>query len=390
MASPPKPSVEILLAREGGVSRGAVVADGVVTDYRVARAEAPGRAGGVYRGRVMKTLPGFGGAIVSLPGGEAWLDLARAGGKIAEGMSVTAQVLQEGWAGKRPRASLAPAIAGRFLAFMPGAKRAAFSHRIAEGAARARLGALLAGFGKAGAAGQFLALHRAARANDAVLRHEAERLRAAWASALTAAIGEGPAVLVPPADAAMDLLRLFVDDAVARIAVDSEALAGAVRGWLAESAPEWQGRVEREPVGRARLDSNEVREEIEAALEREVPLVGGGALLIDETAALTAIDVDTDRGANGYSAATTFAAVNREAAGAIARQIRLRNLGGRVAIDFAGLGAGRNLAETVRALRRAVADDPMAVEIAAPSALGLVELVRRRERPTLAAMLGRA
>ncbi len=388
-------SAEILLARDDGGSRGAVVADGVLTDYRVARAAQPGLAGGLYRGRIVKLLAGLGGAVVAIPGGEAWLDLARAGGNVAEGAAVTLQVLQEGWAGKRPRATLAPAIAGRFLAFMPTAKRAALSHRIAEAAARTRLGALLAGFAKPGAPGHFLALQRAPGATEAMLRHEAERLRAAWPEpGGDLAAGDAPAVLVPPPDAVIDLLRLFLDERVARIAVDSEALAGAARAWLAAWAPEWQGRVEREPIGRARIEGAEIAEQLDMALEREVALPGGGALAIDEAAALTAIDVDTDRHIGGFAGATTFAAVNREAALAIARQIRLRNLGGRIAIDFAGLGAGRgarsDLAGAVRALRRAVAGDPMAVEIAAPSELGLVELIRRRERPTLAAMLGRA
>jgi len=119
-----------------------------------------------------------------------------------------------------------------------------------------------------------------------------------------------------------------------------------------------------------------------------VALPGGGALVIADAAGLTVIDVDTDRAA-AVSAKANFARVNREAAREIARQIRLRNLGGRIVIDFAGLGAARDLPAVVGILKGAVAADPMAVQIARPSDFCLVELIRRRERRTLAEMIGK-
>jgi ribonuclease G len=376
---------EILLARSSGETRGAVLSDGELTDYRVGRAAAPSRAGGVYRARVKKIMPGLAGAVIELPSGEAWLDLSRARGtKPREGAVVTVQILQDGQGGKLPRAALDLLIAGRFLAFQPFATKSALSHRIADNDARARLGALLGKFGKDG---QFLALHRAADASDALIAAEAERLRAQWRNAAGALEAVAPAEAISAAEPALDLLRLFVRPETARIAVDGEPLAKELRAWLATHAPEWKGTLEREPVGRTTLDGAEVRAELAAALECEVPLPSGGALVIESAGGMTVIDVDTDRAA-AASAQATFAAVNREAARAAARQIRLRNLGGRVVIDFAGLGEARALGDALEALRRAVADDPVAVRIAAPSEFGLIELMRRRERPTLAEMLG--
>jgi ribonuclease G len=235
--------------------------------------------------------------------------------------------------------------------------------------------------------GQFLALRRAAEAKDEALRFEARRLRRLWDGAQAALARDEPDLAIPAPDAVLELLRLFVGPALLRIAADSEALAGVVRAWLAKHAPDWKGVVEREPIGRTKLESAEIREQLEAALAPEVALPSGGVLTISPAAGLTAIDVDTERAA-GLSASATFARVNREAAVEIARQIRLRNLGGRIVIDFAGLGAGRQLPSAVAALRAAVADDPMAVQIAPPSSFGLVELLRRRERRTLAEMLG--
>jgi len=376
---------EILLARSAGESCGAVVTGGALTDYRAASAAAPSLVGGVYRARIRKMLAGLAGAVVEIPGGEAWLDLGRAQSpKPQEGAAITVQIVQDGQGGKLPRAAAAPRIAGRFLALQPGAAKPALSHRISDNDARARLGAVLAALGDPGR-GQFLALHRAPEATDEMLRREAERLRKLWREAAPVLAGDGPAEAIAPADPALDLLRVFLGPSVARIAVDSEALAAIVRGWIVTHAPEWKGAVEREPVGRTTLESAAIRAELETALAPDVPLAGGGALVIESAAALTAIDVDTDRAA-GASAKATFAMVNREAAAEIARQIRLRNLGGRIVVDFAGLGPARELPAALAILREGVAGDPMAVQIAKPSEFGLVEMIRRRERRTLAEM----
>ncbi len=378
--------IEILLARDGGHSRGAVLTDGVLTDYRAQRGGAPSRAGGVYRARVKKLVPGLAGAVVEIPGAEAWLDLSRArGAKPREGAIVTVQIVQDAQGGKLARAATDPMLTGRFLAFQPHAAKPALSHRIADNDARARLGALLAKFGKDGA---FLALHTAPGASDAALEAEADRLRAAWMRAASALGAAAPIEAITPADPALDLLRLFVGPAAVRIAADSEALAASLRAWLAEHAPEWRGTVEREPVGRTTLDGEAVQAELAAALEREVPLPGGGALTIEGAGGMTVIDVDTE-GAAAASAKATFAAVNREAAREITRQIRLRNLGGRIVVDFVGLGEARALPAALGILRAGAAADPMAVQIGAPSEFGLVEIMRRRERPTLAEMIGK-
>lgn len=380
---------EILLARGRGESRGAVLTGGTLTDYRAARASAPSLVGGLYRARVKKAIAGLAAAVVEIPGGEAWLDLARAkSAKVREGATLAVRIVQDAAGEKLPRAAADPLIAGRFLAFQPHGAKPALSHRIADNDARARLGALLAALGKAGP-GQFLALHRAPSASDEALRREAEHLRGLWlrAAAVLDSVG-GPAEALAPADAALDILRIFVGAEAARIAVDSESLLAEVRGWLALNAPEWKGRVEREPVGRSTLESAAVQAALDEALGGEVALPGGGVLAIGHAAGLTAIDVDTDRAA-ALSAKSNFARVNREAAAEAAHQIRLRNLGGRIVVDFAGLGEGRDLPAALGVLRAAVSDDPMAVQIARPSEFGLVELIRRRERRTLAEMLGK-
>jgi ribonuclease G len=390
-------TLDILLARDGGESRGAVLTDGVLTDYRRATSRSPSLVGGVYRARIRKRMPGLAGAIAEIPAGEVWIDAGRARGDavrdasrdasrdaVREGAVATVQVVQDGQGGKLPRASLDVAVAGRFLALRPSAGKAALSHRLADNDARARLGAVLAALAKED--GQFLAFRRAADATDPMLHAEADRLRTRWRDAVRRGRDAAPIEMAPPADPAFDLLRVFLGAETRRIAVDGEGLAAAVRAWCAAEAPEWQGTVEREPIGRTTLAGDAVRAALDTAAAPEVDLPGGGVLAIGAAAGLTAIDVDTDRAA-GMSAKATFAQVNREGAAEIARQMRLRNLGGRVVVDFAGLGTGRDLPPVLAILRRAVAPDPMAVRIAPPSEFGLVEMLRRREHRPLAEML---
>ncbi|MCW5774486.1 MAG: ribonuclease E/G [Rhodospirillaceae bacterium] len=376
--------VEILLAQGRGESRGAVLTDGTLTDYRRATVAAPSLVGGIYRARIRKRIAGLAGAIGVIPGREVWLDLGRGAGDMREGAVVVVQIVQDAQGGKLARASLEIGVAGRFLAFRPGAAKPALSHRLADNDARAHLGAFLPKVG-APREGQFLAFHRAAAVPDDALRAEAERLLGRWRGAVGQP-GDAPGELLAPADAAFDLLRVFVGAETVRIATDSEALAAAARAWCAAEAPEWQGMIEREPIGRTTLDSDAVKSPLDAALEPEIDLPGGGVLAIGTAAGLAAIDVDTDRAA-GLSAKATFARVNREAAQEIGRQIRLRNLGGRIVVDFAGLGAGRDLPGALAILRKTVAADPMAVRIARPSEFGLVEMLRRRERSPLAEMI---
>ncbi len=380
-------SAELLISRAREESRAALVQDGHLTDYRVSTAARPSLVGGIFRGRLHKRLKALNAAIVHVPGASVWVDLGRSSLKPAEGGIVTLQVLQDPFDGKQPRATLEPALAGRFLAYLPLARRPALSHRLRDETARSLLGNQLTRLSKAGT-GSFLALRRAATAAAEMIAREAAQLRSVWDSSTARSKDAAPPVVqIAPPDAAFDLLRTSVGEGLSRIVVDGEPLAGDVRDWLAEWAPEWRGKVERAPAAIPLLGKPEIEEQLAAALGREVAVPAGGALIFESAAGVSVIDVDSDRMAPDGPVALDFARLNAAAARVIARQIRLRNLGGRIVIDFAGSHKPRSLAQAMHALRAGVADDPMGVRIAGPSELGLVELVRRRERLPLAAML---
>ena len=163
-----------------------------------------------------------------------------------------------------------------------------------------------------------------------------------------------------------------------RILVADPAVLARARGWLAEWRPSRLDRLEHVPDAFA---TSGAEEQLAAALEPVAPLEGGGALIIEPTAALTAIDVD----GGGRRALE----VDLEAAAEIARQLRLRQLGGTIVVDFVDLASKRDRARLFSAVRTALAADPVPVQAFAMSALGLVEISRQRVGPSLAERLGR-
>lgn len=350
-----------------------MLAGDTVTDLWIERAHRPSLVGGVWTGRVAKALPALRAAIVEIDGRrQVWLDLARDRRlKLPEaGAAIRLQVTQDAARGKLARATARPLVAGRFLAYDPGARGYSLSHRIADNRQRARLGAVLGALGKQGEGG-FVARRRAPLASDAALADEAARLRHRWhATAPDGALA--PPGLVPA------VLAEHLDDGIARVAAEDAAALDRARAWLAEHAPEWRGGLDRLAPGAFAAATDEA---VEAALAPETALPSGGALVFAETPAMTVIDVDADRMAEG--AAVPFGKLNLEAARAIGRAIRLRNLGGTVVVDFAGLDLAAAAGPLLRALAAAVADDPMNVEIGDISRLGVLDLSRRRGRPSL-------
>jgi ribonuclease G len=368
---------EILFAAAPGERRAAVLAGGAPSDLWIDRPHRPSLVGGIWTGRVAKALPPLRAAVVDLGDGrQVWLDMARDRRlKLpADGAAIRLQVTQDAARGKLARATARPLLPGRFLAYDPGARGYALSHRIADNRQRARLGAVLGTLGKAGAGG-FVARRRAPAASDAVLAEEARRLRDLWAEIERAGAR-------PPPDLVSAVLAEHLDAGVQRVAADDAATLDRARRWLAEEAPEWRGRVERLAPG-AFAAATEAA--VESALAPEEALPSGGALVFAETAAMTVIDVDGDRMAGG--AAAPFGKLNLEAARAIGRAVRLRNLGGTVVVDFAGLDLAAAAGPLLRALAAAVADDPMNVEIGDISRLGVLDMSRRRGRPSLAETL---
>lgn len=390
-------TVELLIDRRGPLLRAATVADGVLTDLQMESTELPSLLGAVFLGRVDRIVPGLDAAFVELGGGGragllALSDIrvpgaatrkdARAGNRpigrlLRGGQPVLVQVKAEPGGTKGPTLTMDVALPGRFLVATPLAPGITVSRRLGRAEERQRLVALVEGVT---AGGGWIVRAGAADADPALLEAEAEWLALSWRAVEAAAGGAVPALLKAPPDAA---LRAVVEQGARgldAVVVDDEAAFAGLAAWAAEAAPDLAGRITRHRGPAPLFERHDLDGAIADLAERVVPLPGGGSIVIDRTEALIAVDVNGGERGNAL-------AVNLEAAREIARQLRLRNLGGIVVVDFIGMRAERDRERLVAELTHAVADDPSAVQVHGLTRLGLVEMVRPRRGPPVPDLL---
>lgn len=366
-----------LVTRSPGETRIALIEDGSVVDIHHFR-DHEARPGDLFLGRVGGRVPGIAAVFVSV-GGSAGRDgfLAAEDGPDPlppEGSALIVEVTHAARPGKGPKLSAKPSLAGAFVAYTPARPGIAVSAKIAHKTERRRLTEWAEG---AATADEGLIVRTAAfEQPEAALDADLTRLRRAWHDVTARATGvKAPALLrpgQPPLSVALAGRRAD------RILCDTAALAEQCR----EARPDLADRVRTARSGGGDLFQEEgVEDAIDGALAIRVPLPGGGALSIEETAALTAIDIDSGSASSGSA--------NSAATAEIARQIRLRNLGGQIVIDIADPPAGAAAARRAfaDALAARVAADPVPTRVIGISPLGLIEVRRDRRGQTLAARL---
>ncbi len=403
---------ELLISAGPGEVRAALVEDGRLVDLAIERAGAGGIVGQLFLARVIRVLPGMNAAFLDIGGGggggrDAFLSRAdaeyadalrsgparRAGGDadtpisgfVAEGESLIVQIARDSVGDKAPQATTKITLPGHRLVYTPTQDGRAVSRRIVEEVERARLGEILAGL-----EGGHIARTAAAGASAQALADESARLRGQWEEIRgMAAKSEAPAPL--GGDSGLDpvarVLRDHAPDDLDRILVDRREALGAAREYVAQYAPAWKDGLEFYAGEEPLFESREIEAQIEAALEPRAALASGGYLMIEPTQALTAIDVNTGGNVGRGNAARTMLETNLEAAAEIARQVRLRNIAGLVAIDFIRMDRDDHKRQVVDALTAATRPDPQPVRVGRMTPFGLVELTRRRTRPPLADVL---
>jgi Rne/Rng family ribonuclease len=295
---------------------------------------------------------------------------ARVAEQVSEGQAVLVQIRREAQGGKGPRVTTDIALPGLLLLHRPLAR----SGQAGQADQQERAAALFPG-------GGFSLRPAALHATDGELADEAKRLRQSWAEIeARAGASRPPSLLASPPEPLPRLLLDHFSPELERIVLADRGLLIGARRWLEQSLPRWlESFAERLEYLPDAFEATGAAEQLDEALGRAVALPGGGSLIIEPTAALTAIDV------NG---AGTPLEVDLAAAREVARQLRLRRIGGLVVIDFVDLESRRDRARLDAALRQAFADDPAAVQLYPMSPLGLVELSRQRLGPSLAERLG--
>lgn len=366
----------LALSVSPGETRGAVIEDGRLVELLVQRPDAASRVGEIHRGRVTAVDRVIGAAFVDLgAAGEGFLSLEGAAPIPPEGASLLVQIERDADEGKRWGLSRRVALPSRRLVLTVGGEVVEVSRRIADAAERFRLKSRLADLARPGEG--WTARTAAAGMSDAEILAAMARLREE-AEGLSE---DGPPALLRGEDSAIEkLLRDLVDPAMDMILVDDGAALAKARLSLEGWAPELAEKLRRPPNGLDAFAWAEIDEQIEAALARRVALPGGGALLIDRTPTLTAIDVDLGSGSGGR-------AVNLAAAAEAARQIRLRDIGGIILIDFLRMKERADREAVQAALVAASARDRRPPQVLGWTRGGLLELTRPRGRAPLARLL---
>ena len=396
----------VLISRGPGETRVALLSDGRLVELLVAREGEISVAGNVYLGRVEAVNKGIEAAFVDIGlGRSGFLALPEArpagaeggpGGHIGdyvnEGDAVLVQVLRDPAGDKGAKLTTRVNLAGVNLVFRPGHPGVSISRRIEDEGERGRLTAAVEALAPEGDG--FIVRTAASGAAEDALETEARALARRWKDIrLRRANVRAPSALSTEPGPALRALRDHGPGIERIVADDSEAL-NEVREYCAAELPALAAVVEAHRGGQgggqggkqSLFEAFGVEEQIDEALSPAVALPGGGSLIISQTPALCAIDVNTG-GADGGSKEQTALSVDLEAAAEAARQIRLRNISGLIVVDFVPVRGPGPRAEVLGAFRAAVAADPLGPHVVGYTAMGLVEMTRRRHGPSLQEIL---
>ncbi|MBT9612366.1 MAG: ribonuclease G [Burkholderiales bacterium] len=393
-------SEQILINITPQETRVAVMQQGVVQELHIERASSYGMVGNIYQGRVCRVLPGMQSAFVEI-GLEraAFLHVADIWQQkqdeekpieklLFEGQTILVQVIKDPIGTKGARLSTQMSIAGRLLVYLPQESHIGISQRIEAEQERELLRSKLQQLMPSEVKGGFIVRTSAETATDHELLADIHYLQRIWSR-----IGEQAKTAAPQAmlyhelNLALRVLRDFVWDETDRIIVDSRETYGKLQSFSANYMSNVASRLEHYQGERPLFDLYLVEDEIEKALSRKVELKSGGYLIIDQTEALTTIDVNTGGFVGVRNFDDTIYKTNLEAAHAIARQLRLRNLGGIIILDFIDMENVEHKASVLEEFKKALTRDRTRMTVNGFSTLGLVEMTRKRTRESLAHIL---
>ena len=394
-------SEEILVNVTPQETRVALMQNGAAQELHVERAASRGLVGNLYLGVVSRVLPGMQSAFIQIGlDRAAFLHVAdiwaqRNGEQprpiekiLHDGDSLLVQVVKDPIGTKGARLSTQVSIAGRFLVYLPQETHIGVSQRIEDESERAqlreRLGALLPPDHRGG----FIIRTMADTATDAELAADLDYLGRVWSGIQARARASGaPAPLYQDLDLGLRVLRDFVSASTQRVLVDSRETFQRLRQFASDFHLPFAETIQHYTGERPLFELNGVEEEIERALARRVALKSGGYLIIDQTEALTTVDVNTGGFVGGRSFDETIFKTNLEAAQVIARQLRLRNLGGIIILDFIDMDSEAHRQAVLAELHKALAPDRTRMTVNGFTSLGLVEMTRKRTRESLAHVL---
>ena len=379
-------------------TRVAVILNGVVQELHVERSASRGIVGNIYVGKVARVLPGMQSAFINagldraafLHVADIWEERSNGAPTrpiehiLSEGQSVLVQVIKDPIGTKGARLSTQISIAGRLLVYLPHDPHIGISQRIEDEAERKSLREKLEQIRPADETGGYIVRTVAETASEADLAADVRYLRKLWHDIRAKALTSGaPSLLYQDLSLAQRVLRDFVNEDTARAIIDSRENFQKLTAFATEYMPNMLARLEHYTGERPLFDLYSVEEEIQRALARRVELKSGGYLIIDQTEAMTTVDVNTGGFVGVRSFDDTIFKTNLEAAQVIARQLRLRNLGGIIIIDFIDMETPEHQAAVLAEFNKALARDRTRITVNGFTQLGLVEMTRKRTRESL-------
>jgi ribonuclease G len=413
---------EIIINATPRETRIAILEDKELAEILVERPEAVRRVGDIYKGRVNAVLPGMQAAFVDLgleksaflhasdlmppsdvddlfAEDEPPVEESRRGGRggrggrrdepvpriekaLHKGQELLVQITKEPIGTKGPRVTTQVSLPGRFLVYMPNHEHVGISRKIEERGERQRLkeiarrirpqnaGIIIRTVGEEQSEKEFEADVRALEQMWQKVERQAQKSKA-------------PALLHQEMDFTTGLIRDIFNEDVDQLVIDSKEEHRQIQQYLATYAPELKPRIKLYRGHAPIFDHFDIESAIEKTMERKVWLRKGGYITIDQTEALVAIDVNTGRFIGKKNQEDTILKTNVEAAAEIARQLRLRDLGGIIVLDFIDMEIEANRRQVADTLRQHLKRDRSRTKAFAVSDLGLVEMTRQRQRPSL-------
>ncbi len=408
----------LLVNRRPEQRRVALIENGVTTELFFERLKDQSLVGNVYKGRVVRVLPGMQAAFVEVglsrtaflfvgdvarpdqddedgddeDGGGAAAVEPKSGGRgeryppidtlVQNGQSLLVQVTKMPMGNKGARISTHISLPGRHLVYMPTVEHVGVSRRIQDPEERARLKAMA--LAAKPDVGGLIVRTASEGLDEAAIAEDVRFLTELWADIQRRGLdARAPALIHEDLDLTLRSVRDLLTDAEDRVVVDDSDELGRIVDFVRRFMPAFEGNIQRWDSPEPMFERYGVEWEITRASRRKVWLKSGGYILIDRTEALTAVDVNTGRYVGKTNFEETIVAINLEAVKEIAYQLRLRDIGGIIVIDFIDMLSTQNQEKVVAALVAELAKDRAQTKVLAVSPLGLVEMTRKRVRNSI-------
>lgn len=397
---------ELLINVNPQETRVALLENGVIQELFIERTRARGLVGNIYKGKVCRVLPGMQAAFVEIGLERAAFlhasDVIQAltetnnpnkkpatiSELLYESQQIVVQVIKDPLGTKGARLTTQLSIPSRYLVCMPQVNHIGVSQKIESEAERNRLKQLLTQLAGDPLTEGYIVRTAAEGVSEAALQFDLRYLQQTWQTIkVNAGQVKTNGLIYEDLPLALRALRDLAVSHLEKIRIDSRENYQRIKAFAQAFIPELANYIEHYTSERPIFDLYCVEDEVQKALQREVKLKSGGHLVIDQTEAMTTIDVNTGAFVGSRNLEETIFKTNLEAAQAIARQLRLRNLGGIIIIDFIDMLEQEHKRQVLRMLEKCLENDHSRCQISEVSSLGLVQMTRKRTRESIQRVL---